>query len=701
MYYNPKKCNSREEAVNTPECRFYLSLGYTEAQSILLTMISLNDPFGGYTLIIQAYENKKASDQRSFSEFFCDYVFNTERLLDDGLIPKPEQPVPQSQSPEKSAGNAKPSGSFINRLLSNIGISRTHGGNDGSSGCVVNDSISAAHAFQRPAKGRSAPMPSSAPESSSAPKSVFASSMPASSPRPVSASQNIPTFRKAASAPRTGYDSVDFSYAPADADGASSEYAESTFSDSFEENVDFSAGPDSDAISAPLPEIDEDIIENIRTDSYETIEEKGMKDTAASPTSTFRTTYNTAAASVLLSNIREGSYTRHSMVRTEELLNYLSYRLDQPEDEMFAVTKELKQIDQKEYLFLGIQGRRTLPSRQNICFLLDVSGSMRSRSDQMLMSMMAVLSRMNDGDIFSLVTYSSNDKVVINGLKLNKAGDIDDILRIIMKEVVIYGCTYGSAGINKAYEIIEANMILNGVNRVIILTDGDLNFGISDKDGLKGLIEKKKKTGAYFSAIGTGIFNLQDDKLEALAKNGNGNYFVVNSQSDIEKNIVENYESLVYPIAKNVKAQVEFNPAKVAKYRLIGYENRALSHEDFRDDTVIAEPFGSGSYCIALYELVMNTGKTASSGLKYQTAALSDSDELATLSLRYEDIDSGTFHEMAFPINDSLPATDNIERAVECAALARKMRGSLVDAMTKDRLLRLLEKKNTDSCADV
>ncbi|MBR6322330.1 MAG: DUF3520 domain-containing protein, partial [Lachnospiraceae bacterium] len=385
-----------------------------------------------------------------------------------------------------------------------------------------------------------------------------------------------------------------------------------------------------------------------------------------------------------------GRNTRHSMVRTEELLNYLDYELAQPEDEMFAVTKELKNEGGKTMLFLGIQGKRTLPKRQNICFLLDVSGSMSGRSDQMIMSMAAVLSRMNDGDIFSLVTYSSTDHVIVNGLKLKKETDLDEIFHTILKNVSIWGGTYGSAGMEKAYEIVQKNKIEDGVNRVIIVTDGDLNFGITDKDGLKGFIEKKKLNGAYFSAIGTGILNLMDDKLETLAKNGTGNYFVVNSQSDIEKSIVGNYESLVFPIAKNVKAQVEFNPAKVAEYRLIGYENRMLNHEDFRDDTVIAEPFGSGSYAIALYELKLAEGAKADSGLKYQDVVLKESEELATLSLRYEDIEEGGFHELSFPVEADLPATENIEKAMSCAELAEKMRDSEPDALTKDRLVRLL-----------
>ena len=180
---------------------------------------------------------------------------------------------------------------------------------------------------------------------------------------------------------------------------------------------------------------------------------------------------------------------------------------------------------------------------------------MYNNTDSIIMVAATVLSRMNPGDILSLVTYSNEDRVIINGLELDENKNVDEIIELL-SEIRIDGYTDGSAGINKAYEIIEKNMIEDGVNRVIIITDGDLNFGIHDKDGLKGLIEKKKETGAYFSAIGTGIYNLQDDKLEALAKNGNGNYFVVNSFSDVRRTIRDKYEALVYPIARNVKAQI-------------------------------------------------------------------------------------------------------------------------------------------------
>lgn len=459
-------------------------------------------------------------------------------------------------------------------------------------------------------------------------------------------------------------------------------------------NVSYSMAPMGMATMDSLRMVSEEaempgFVEKIRTDSYERIEESRPRDVVYSPTATFRPTYNTASTGILLSNIRNGSSTRTSMVRTEELLNYLEYDLDNPTDKMFEITKELKTIGNKTYLFLGVQGKKTLPARQNICLLLDVSGSMNSKADSALLSIMAVLSNMRDGDILSLVTYSTEDSVIINGIKLNKEQDIDKIAYMLASEVRIYGCTNGSAGLNKAYDIIEENKINDGVNRVIIITDGDLNFGIHDKDGITGLIKNRKKSGAYFSAIGTGIYNLQDDKLEALAKNGNGNYFVVNCSDDVEKSIFNKYESLVYPIAKNVKAQMEFNPGLVKDWKLIGYENRMLNHEDFRNDEVIAEPFGSGSYFVALFELTLEGTKKIQSDLKYQNVKLNKSDEIGTLTLRFEDVDDSNIKELEFTVEKDLNSSENIEKAIKCAEIAQKLRGNNPDFLVKQEFLKL------------
>ena len=172
----------------------------------------------------------------------------------------------------------------------------------------------------------------------------------------------------------------------------------------------------------------------------------------------------------------------------------------------------------------------------------------------------------------------------------------------------------------------------------MLITDGDLNFGITDKGGLEELIEEKKKDRLFLSVIGTGLWNYKDDKLEVLSKHGNGVYRTVNSLSDVKKSICKEYSSLVNIIAKDVKAQVEFNPETVESYRLLGFENRTLSHEDFSNDKVISEPFGSGGYGVALYELTMREKGTAiESGYKYSRIVTTGSEETGTVRVRYKE----------------------------------------------------------------
>ena len=208
----------------------------------------------------------------------------------------------------------------------------------------------------------------------------------------------------------------------------------------------------------------------------------------------------------------------------------------------------------------------------------------------------------------------------------------------------------------------------------MLITDGDLNFGITDKGGLKDLIEEKKKSGLFLSVIGTGLWNYKDDKLEVLSKHGNGTYCVVNSLADVTESVDRRYIALTNIIAKDVKAQVEFNPRFVKAYRLLGYENRELSHEDFVDDTVISEPYGSGGHGVALYELEM--GEAAQAGLKYQTAAVTDSDELCTVKLRYKEPLEDVSHEIEAIVFDRDTGTKNAELARLLYCISEKLRGS-------------------------
>ena len=414
-------------------------------------------------------------------------------------------------------------------------------------------------------------------------------------------------------------------------------------------------------------------IEDVRSDEYEHIEEIGAQSTAVSPTSTFRTTFNTAAAAILLGNFRNGTRFSRDMIRTEELLNFVPYELNEAKDGLFEVTREMTRAGDKGFLFLGIKAKDAIPARKNIVLLIDTSGSMDSKKLQIRAALATVFAGLNENDVFSVVTYSSEDHTFIDGMTVNKKHDIDYVLDKL-RTMYIEGCTDGSKGIETAYTIVEENFIEGGVNRVILVTDGDLNFGVTDKGGLIDLIEEKRKTGAYLSCIGTGLYNLRDDKLEALAKNGNGNYFVVNDVADVKEILYKKYSSLIFPVAKNVKAQVEFNPSAVKGYRLIGFENRRLTHEQFRDDAVTAEPFGSGAYCVACYELFFSDIANVKP-LKYQTGNTASSDELGTLTLRYQNVQNDEYNEQEFVLENREASSDNIAKAQKCAELAEILRG--------------------------
>ena len=414
------------------------------------------------------------------------------------------------------------------------------------------------------------------------------------------------------------------------------------------------------------------------TDEYEQIEEKDALNTAIESTSTFRMTTNTASAGVILNQLRNGRRIDTSMVRIEEMLNYFRYKSEIPKEEMFNISYELMDADNdKKYLYVNVQGREEVKQKQNINILLDVSGSMGGNTEQTQAIIATVISKLGNGDKLSIITYSDDDIVELEDFTVNGYEDRVRALEVLLS-IEITGCTDGSKGIERAYQIGKKNFIEGGNNQVILITDGDLNFGITDKGGLEELIEKKKKDNLFLSVIGTGLWNYKDDKLEALCKHGNGVYRAVNSLTDVQKSINEEYSSLVNIIAKDVKAQVEFNPEIVESYRLLGFENRTIAREDFTNDKVISEPFGSGGYGVAMYELTMKTGDApVDSGLKYSKIVTTGSQELGTVKVRYKEPLEDTSHEIEKVIENAKAShTDNLCLAFIVYVCAEKLRGS-------------------------
>ena len=422
----------------------------------------------------------------------------------------------------------------------------------------------------------------------------------------------------------------------------------------------------------------DELMEALSTDSYEPIEEKDAKNVFTSPTSTFRMTTSNASMGIVFNQIRSGRRVNMDEVRIEEVLNYFDYEAEAPKDAKFAIYTELmEKKGNKKILFIDAEAAKEKKEHQNIILLLDTSGSMCGDNEVTQEAVATVFSKLKAGDRISLVTYSTEDHTWFKGFEIKDSQSKEDLMGIILG-IEIEGCTYGSAGIETAYAIGEKYYKPDWNNQVILITDGDLNFGITDKHGLKGLIEEKKKSNLFLSVIGAGLYNYKDDNLEVLSKHGNGTYCVVNNLDDVDESVNRRFIALTNIVAKDVKAQVEFNPRFVKSYRLLGYENRQLNHEDFKNDKVISEPYGSGGHGIALYELEMNEEEnpTVSSDLKYQKSVLTQSDELGSVSIRFKEPLSDKSSEIGMAVYNTNHSTQNVQLAYFLYCLSEKLRGS-------------------------
>lgn len=396
------------------------------------------------------------------------------------------------------------------------------------------------------------------------------------------------------------------------------------------------------------------------SEEYSEWEEKGYASVMKEPLSTFSADVDTASYSNLRRLIRDG-YDIESLpenaVRIEEMLNYFSYDYNEPEgSEPFGVTVKIGKCpwnDEAELIMLGLKTEDidyedAPPS--NLVFLLDVSGSMYSEDKLPLLqeAFCMLAENLTEKDRVSIVTYAGDDTIVLEGA----SGDQTRVIKRALKNLEAGGGTNGSKGIETAYKLAEDNFIEGGNNRVILATDGDLNIGLTSKGELEELITEKKESGIFLSVLGFGTGNIKDNKMETLADKGNGNYAYIDSLREANKVLVEEMSATLLTICKDVKLQVEFNPAVVSEYRLIGYENRALNKEDFYDDTKDAGEIGAGHSVTVLYEVILkeplaglNTDEIES--LKYSkeykeaqgNESISSSameNEWFTLSIRYK-----------------------------------------------------------------
>lgn len=385
--------------------------------------------------------------------------------------------------------------------------------------------------------------------------------------------------------------------------------------------------------------------EYFNTEEYKAIVESGFKSVADHPLSTFSADVDTASYSNIRRLLENHESIPEDAVRIEEMINYFHFNYPEPEGEdPLSITTELSSCPwnpDSELMLVGLKAREIdFDNRpmSNLVFLLDVSGSMYEENKLPLVqkSFAMLTEELTEQDRVSIVTYAGYETVVLKGVTGDRKSEITDALM----NLTAGGSTAGGAGIKKAYDLARNYYIEGGNNRVILATDGDLNVGVTSEGELTSLIKKERESGVHLSVLGFGTGNIKDNKMVALADNGDGNYRYIDSLLEAKKVLVEEMGGTLITVAKDVKLQVEFNPAQVKGYRLIGYEKRELNDEDFNNDSVDAGEIGSGHNVTVLYELlpVDSSQEVGTTDLKYQTekTASALSDELLTVNIRYK-----------------------------------------------------------------
>jgi Ca-activated chloride channel family protein len=452
--------------------------------------------------------------------------------------------------------------------------------------------------------------------------------------------------------------------------------------------------PDGFEQNAPAAPFDElrDSSAPFNTEAYDHIRDNAFVLVAQDPRSTFSVDVDTASYSIVRRYLRDGQLPPKDAVRIEELINYFPYGYEPPSGAVpFAVHMETAACpwsSEHRLVRIGLKGREVPRGERppsNLVFLIDVSGSMDAPNKLPLVkaALRLLVEQLQAEDHVAIAVYAGAQGLA---LPSTPATDKAAILSAI-ESLSPGGSTHGSAGIRLAYETAAASYIKGGVNRVILATDGDFNVGITSPGELVRLIETEAKSGIFLTALGFGMGNLKDATLEKLADHGNGNYAYIDRLSEARKVFVEQIGGTLVTIAKDVKLQVEFNPAKVKAFRLVGYENRVLAHQDFNDDTRDAGDIGAGHTVTALYEIVPPGVSVAVPGvdpLKYQSTAgrsqESASGELLTLKLRYKQPDEDRSALLDVPLEDSgrsfQEASPDFRFAAAVAAFGMALRDS-------------------------
>lgn len=396
------------------------------------------------------------------------------------------------------------------------------------------------------------------------------------------------------------------------------------------------------------------ILEN--TEEYSTITENRFKSVSKDPLSTFSIDVDAASYSNMRRFINKGQMPPKDALRTEELVNYFTYNYPQPTgSDPVKITTEAGICPWNtahRLVRIGLKVKE-IPTENlpvsNLVFLIDVSGSMYGpeRLELVKSSLKLLINNLREKDRVSIVVYAGAAGEVLP----STSGNNKQKMREALDNLTAGGSTAGGDGIKLAYKIAKKNFISGGNNRIILCTDGDFNVGVSNTNELERLIEKERKSGIFLTVLGYGMGNYKDNKMQVLAEKGNGNHAYIDNLQEANKILVNEFGGTIVTVAKDVKLQVEFNPAKVQSYRLIGYESRLLNNEDFNDDTKDAGEMGAGHTVTALYEVVPAGVKENVPGkvddLKYQQIStpkslLTNSPELLTIKLRYKKPDNET-----------------------------------------------------------
>ncbi len=428
-------------------------------------------------------------------------------------------------------------------------------------------------------------------------------------------------------------------------------------------------------------------------EGYSNIVENDFRKVTDDPLSTFSIDVDGASYSNVRRYLNDRQLPPAGAVRTEEMINYFRYNYPFPTGkDPFSITTELSNCPwnkDNKLVMIGLQGKEIpvqgLPA-SNLVFLIDVSGSMNQENKLPLIksSLEMLTDQLREKDKISIVVYAGNAGLVLpatNGFQKQKIKDA-------INNLEAGGSTAGGAGIKLAYKIAAENMVSKGNNRVILCTDGDFNVGTSSDDDMV-LIEKERESGIYLTVLGYGTGNYQDNKMQLLADKGNGNHAYIDGINEAKKVLVNEFGATLFTIAKDVKLQVEFNPAKVAGYRLIGYENRLLNKEDFNDDKKDAGELGSGHTVTALYEIIPAGVKseflTPVDPLKYQqqhttNTTAGSTNEILTVKFRYKNPDSKKSELIVHPVNENNisfdQTSDNFHWAVSVASFGMLLRNS-------------------------